>query len=205
MQWISQIWILFQTLAAQSGPKGIKATKPEGQNWKDLNQPDWNTFFNLWQPKPVQKESKSPNQKSRNTELKWLESARFDYFVSFWAPKPVQKEPKPPNQKVTIEMIPISQIWKLLPALAAETCPKWIKISKPEDQIWHGVNRFWSYGARNPSTATIQEGMKADTPAARFEYFFKLWRPNPDQKESKSPNQKVTIEMIWTSQNWILF
>jgi len=30
----------------------------------------------------------------------------------------------------------------------------------------------------------------------RFEYFFKLWQPKPVQKESKSPNQKVTIEMI---------
>jgi len=53
-----------------------------------------------------------------------------------------------------------------------------------------------SIGSDHPSTATIQEGMKADTPAARFEYFFKLWQPKPVQQESKSPNQKVTFPMI---------
>ena len=50
--------------------------------------------------------------------------------------------------------------------------------------------------------------MKADAPAARFDYFFKLWQSKPLQKESKSPNQKIRIieiEMNWISQIWLLF
>ena len=201
MQWISQIWILFQTLAAQSCPKGIKATKPEGQNWKDLNQPDWNTFsifgsqnlskrnqshqtrraetqnwndwnqpdlntfsifgsqnvpkrnqihqtrraetqnwndwnqpnlntFSIFGSQNLSKRNQSHQTKiNRRLELKWFQSARFEYFFKLWQPKPVQKESQPPNQKVRFDMVWISQIWILFQSLAAKTCPNGIKES----------------------------------------------------------------------------
>ena len=34
MNWISQIWLLFQSLAAKTRPKVIKVTKPEDQNYR---------------------------------------------------------------------------------------------------------------------------------------------------------------------------
>ena len=104
------------------------------------------------QPQPFKKEWKADTP-----------AARFEYFFKLWQPKPVQKESKSPNQNLNcwIEIIVISQIWILFEALAGQTCPTGIKITKPEDQIWHGLNRSWSYSARNPSAATIQEGMKS--------------------------------------------
>ena len=96
MFWICQIWLLFQSLASKTCPKVIKVIKPEDQNWND---------FNLWQPKPVQKESKSPNQKIRIIALKCLDSARFDYFFKLWQPKPVKKESNSQNQKIRFDVV----------------------------------------------------------------------------------------------------
>ena len=101
-----------------------------------------------------------------------------------------------------------SQIWLFFQALAAKTRQKGIKLAKPEDQIWRGLYGCWCFGTRNPSTAILQEGMKANAPAARFDYFFQLWQSKPVKKESKSPNQKIRIievEMNWINQIWLLF
>ena len=164
MFWISQVWLLFQVLAAKTCPKVIKVTKPENQNYRNWN--EWiesarfDYFFNLWQPKPAQKESKSPNQKIRIIELKWIESARLGYFFNLWQPKPVNLESKSPNQKVRIieiEMKCICQIWLLFQSLAAKTCPKGIKVTKPEDQNyrnWNELNQpdlitFSIFGSQN--------------------------------------------------------
>ena len=68
-------------------------------------------------------------------------AARFDYFFKLWQPKPAQKESKPPNQKARIDMFWISQIWLLFQVLAAKTCPKVIKVTKPEDQNWNELNQ----------------------------------------------------------------
>ena len=145
--WISQIWLLFQALAAKTRQKGIKLTKPwfewvlmlwhpqpfnrnpSRRNGSRRTSSQIWLLFQLWQSKPVQKESKSPNQKIRIKELKWFESARFDYFFNLWQPKPVKKESKSPNQKIRIieiEMNGIRQIWLLFQSLAAKTCPKGI-------------------------------------------------------------------------------
>ena len=106
-------------------------------------------FFNLWQPKPVKKESKSPNQKIRIIELKWFESARFDYFFNLWQPKPVQKESKSPNQKIRIIELKWSsesaRLWLLLDrSLAAKDLSRRNQsLAKPEDHFNSIILIFW--------------------------------------------------------------
>ena len=136
MNWIRQIWLLFQALAAKTCPKGMKVTKPEDQNWND---------FNLWQPKLVQKESKSPNQKIRIIALKWHESARFDYFFKLWQPKPVKKESNSPNQKIRFDVVWMGADALAPATLQTQSCKKeWKPTHQQPDLI-----TFSSFGSLN--------------------------------------------------------
>ena len=119
------------------------ATLQPKVEWKPAHQqPDLNTVSSFGS----QNLSKSnQSHQTRRSELKWFESARFEYFFNLWQPKPVKKESKSPNQKIRIieiEMNWISQIWLLFQALAAKTCPKGIKVTKPEDQNYR-IEMIW--------------------------------------------------------------
>ena len=138
-------------------------------------------FFKLWQPKRVQKERKSPNQKIR-FDMVWIGSdpmapatlqpqpfilewkrrhqqPDLNTFSNFGSQNLSNRNQSHQTRRSELKWFESARFEYFLQALAVETCPKGIKITKAEDQIWHGFNQFWSYGARNPSTATLEEGM----------------------------------------------
>ena len=123
MTWISQIWILFQALAAKTVKKesnspnqkirfdvvwmGADALAPATlqpqsfkKEWKPTRQqPDLITFSSFGS---LNLSKRNQSHQTRRPELTCFESARFDYFFNRWHPKPVQKKSESSNQKIRI-------------------------------------------------------------------------------------------------------
>ena len=76
MSWISQVWLLFQALAAKTRQKGIKVTKPEDQNYRiEMN---WISqvwlLFQALAAKTCPKEIKltKPEDQNNRIEMNWI-------------------------------------------------------------------------------------------------------------------------------------
>ena len=143
---------------------------------------------------------RNQSHQTRRSELKRFEAARFDYFFKLWQSKPVQKESKSPNQKARIDMFWISQIWILLQALAAKTCPIVIKVTKPEDQNWNGFNLWQPKPVQKESKSPNQKiriiALKGHE-SARFEYFFKLGSQNRSKRNQTHQTRRSDLTWLW--------
>ena len=134
------------------------ATLQPKVEWKPAHQqPDLNTVSSFGS----QNLSKSnQSHQTRRSELKWFESARFEYFFKLWQPKPVQKESKSPNQKIRIielRWFESARFWIFFQAFGSQNLSKSNQshqTRRSELSNWNGLIQqnlitFSSFGSQN--------------------------------------------------------
>ena len=106
----NQIWLIQTISIRYFWSSGLVTLIPFWREWFGDFEMVWiiDYFFNLWQPKPVKKESKSPNQKIRiiEIEMNWISQIwlLFQSLAAKTCPKVIQVT-KPEDQNYGIEMV----------------------------------------------------------------------------------------------------
>ena len=132
----------FQALAAKTCPKGIKLTKPGNQNYRIAR---FEYFSKLWQPKPAQKYSKSPNQKIR-FDVVWM--GADDLAPATLQPQSFKKEWKPTHQQP--DLITFSSFGSLnLSKRNQSHQSRRSELSHWSDMNQPDLNTFSSFGSQN--------------------------------------------------------